>query len=72
MNKRVAIYARVSTDKQTCENQLNELKSIAERMQYIIVDEFIDEGISGATSRQDRPSNKLVYNDVLHAFCDTS
>ena len=52
MNKRVAIYARVSTDKQTCENQLNELRSIAERMQYIIVDEFIDEGISGATSRQ--------------------
>ena len=54
MNKRVAIYARVSTDKQTCENQLNELRSIAERMQYIIVDEFIDEGISGATSS--RPS----------------
>ena len=50
MNKRVAIYARVSTDKQTCDNQLNELRSIAERMQYIIVDEFIDEGISGATS----------------------
>jgi DNA invertase Pin-like site-specific DNA recombinase len=50
MNKRVALYARVSTDKQTCENQLNELRSIAERMQYIIVDEFIDEGISGAKS----------------------
>ena len=50
MNKRVALYARVSNDKQTCENQLNELRSIAERMQYIIVDEFIDEGISGATS----------------------
>ena len=50
MNKRVAIYARVSTDKQTCENQLKELRSIAERMQYIVVDEFIDEGISGATS----------------------
>ena len=54
MNKRVALYARVSTDKQTCDNQLNELRSIAERMQYIIVDEFIDEGISGATSS--RPS----------------
>jgi len=50
MNKRVALYARVSTDKQTCENQLNELRSIVERMQYTIVDEFIDEGISGATS----------------------
>jgi len=50
MNKKVAIYARVSTDKQTCENQLKELRTIAERMQYIVVDEFIDEGISGATS----------------------
>ena len=50
MNKRVAIYARVSTDKQTCENQLKELRSIAERMQYIVIDEFIDEGISGAIS----------------------
>jgi DNA invertase Pin-like site-specific DNA recombinase len=50
MNKRVALYARVSTDKQTCENQLKELRSIAERMQYIVVDEFIDEGISGAKS----------------------
>ena len=54
MNKRVALYARVSTDKQSCENQLKELRSIAERMQYIVVDEFIDEGISGATSS--RPS----------------
>ena len=54
MNKRVAIYARVSTDKQSCENQLKELRSIAERMQYIVVDEFIDEGISGVTSS--RPS----------------
>jgi DNA invertase Pin-like site-specific DNA recombinase len=50
MNKKVAIYARVSTDKQTCENQLKELRSIAKRMQYIVVDEFIDEGISGTTS----------------------
>ena len=50
MDRRVALYARVSTDKQTCENQLNELRSIAERMQYIIVDEFIDEGIPGAKS----------------------
>jgi DNA invertase Pin-like site-specific DNA recombinase len=50
MNKRVALYARVSTDNQTCENQLKELRSIVERMQYIVIDEFIDEGISGVTS----------------------
>lgn len=56
MNKKVAIYARVSTDKQTCENQLKELRIVAERMNYEVIEEFIDEGISGSKSRQDRPS----------------
>jgi hypothetical protein len=31
MPKRAAIYVRVSTDKQTVENQLHELRQIAER-----------------------------------------
>ena len=31
MTKRAAIYVRVSTDKQTVENQLRELRVIAER-----------------------------------------
>ncbi|MSQ57010.1 MAG: recombinase family protein, partial [Limnohabitans sp.] len=44
--KRVAIYARVSTDKQTCENQLIELRAVAERCGYTIVTEFVDSGIS--------------------------
>ena len=54
--KKIAIYARVSTDKQTCENQLIELRAVAERMGYEIVSEYLDEGISGAKSRQDRPA----------------
>jgi DNA invertase Pin-like site-specific DNA recombinase len=54
--KRVAIYARVSTDKQTCENQLIELRAVAERCGYTIVTEFVDEGISGAKGRADRPA----------------
>ena len=58
MNKRVAIYARVSTEKQTCENQLTELRSLAERMGYIIVQEFIDEGISGV--KASRPALDLM------------
>jgi DNA invertase Pin-like site-specific DNA recombinase len=40
--KRVAIYARVSTDKQTCENQLIELRAVAERCGYTIVTEFVE------------------------------
>jgi DNA invertase Pin-like site-specific DNA recombinase len=54
--KRIALYARVSTDKQTCENQLQELRTIAERMNYIIVGEFVDNGISGMKTRQNRPA----------------
>ena len=54
--KKVAIYARVSTDKQTCENQLIELRAVAERCGYTIVQEFVDAGISGAKGRADRPA----------------
>jgi DNA invertase Pin-like site-specific DNA recombinase len=54
--KKVAIYARVSTDKQTCENQLIELRAVAERCGYTIVQEFVDSGISGAKGREDRPA----------------
>jgi DNA invertase Pin-like site-specific DNA recombinase len=54
--KKVAIYARVSTDKQTCENQLQELRATAQRMGYTVVAEFVDSGISGMKTRQDRPA----------------
>jgi DNA invertase Pin-like site-specific DNA recombinase len=54
--KKVAIYARVSTDKQTCENQLIELRAVADRCGYTIVTEFVDSGISGAKGRADRPA----------------
>ena len=50
--KKVALYARVSTDKQTCENQLTELRAVAERMGYVIIQEFIDVGISGAKAKR--------------------
>ena len=58
MTKKVAIYARVSTDKQTCENQLTELRALAVRMGYTIVQEFIDEGISGI--KASRPALDLM------------
>jgi len=46
--KQAAIYARVSTDGQTTENQLRELRLAAERNGWLIVEEFVDQGISGA------------------------
>jgi DNA invertase Pin-like site-specific DNA recombinase len=54
--KKVCLYCRVSTSHQTSENQLRELRAVAERMGYEIVSEFIDNGISGAKSRKDRPA----------------
>ncbi len=69
MSKRIALYARVSTDKQTCENQLQELRAIAERMNYTIVAEFIDNGISGMKTRQDRPAlDQLMKSATQRKF----
>jgi DNA invertase Pin-like site-specific DNA recombinase len=55
MQKRAAIYVRVSTDKQTVENQLRELRQIAERRGWEVVEEYQDAGISGAKGRDQRP-----------------
>ncbi len=67
--KRIAIYARVSTDKQTCENQLQELRTIAERMNYTIVAEFVDNGISGMKTRQNRPAlDQLMKSATQRKF----
>ena len=67
--KRIALYARVSTDKQTCENQLQELRSIAERMNYTIVAEFVDNGISGMKTRQNRPAlDQLMKSATQRKF----
>jgi DNA invertase Pin-like site-specific DNA recombinase len=52
---RAAIYSRVSTDKQTTENQERELRDVAERSGWEVVATFRDEGISGAKGRSGRP-----------------
>ena len=51
---RAALYARVSTTDQTCENQLLELRGYCEARGWQIVREFVDAGVSGARDR--RPS----------------
>jgi DNA invertase Pin-like site-specific DNA recombinase len=53
--RRAAIYARVSTDGQTTENQLRELRAVAERSGWEIVHEYIEHGVSGAKGRDKRP-----------------
>lgn len=53
--RRVAIYARVSTDKQTTAQQIAELRAAAERHGWQVVEEYIDHGVSGAKGRDQRP-----------------
>ena len=53
--KTVALYLRVSTDDQTCENQRRELEAAALRQGWEIVAVFQDDGISGAKGRDGRP-----------------
>ena len=53
--KRACIYARVSTDKQTVNNQLQELHKVAERHGWEVVAEYKDRGISGAKGRDKSP-----------------
>lgn len=64
MTKRVAIYLRVSTDKQTVENQDRELRQIAERRGWQVVAEYSDAGISGAKGRDKRPGLDQMLKDA--------
>jgi len=50
--KRVAIYARVSTSDQTCDNQLHDLRDYCRARGWTDVREFIDTGISGTKERR--------------------
>ena len=46
-NKSVAIYARVSTDKQKVDLQLDELREYIKRSGWTLYHEFIDQGFTG-------------------------
>ncbi len=64
MHKRAALYVRVSTDKQTVENQVRELRQIAERRGWEVVEEYHDAGISGAKGREARPGLDKMLQDA--------
>ncbi|QOJ37268.1 MAG: recombinase family protein [Nitrospira sp.] len=68
--KRVALYARVSTDGQSVENQLRELREVARRHGWEIVGEFVDRGISGAKGRDQRPQFNAILNGVARKDFD--
>lgn len=71
MTKRVALYARVSTDKtQTTETQLRQLREVATRLGWQVVAEHVDEGISGAHGRDKRPGLDAMMRQVTRGEID--
>ena len=67
--KRAALYVRVSTDRQTVENQIARLTEIATARGWKIVQIFSDAGISGARARKDRPGlDEMLKQVQRHRF----
>ena len=65
MAKRVALYARVSTDGQSVENQLRALESVAVKEGWEMVERFVDKGISGAKGREGRPAFDRLRKGIV-------
>ena len=63
-NKRAALYVRVSTDAQTVENQIRELRQVAGRRGWDVVEVYSDAGISGAKGRNGRPGLDTMLKDA--------
>ena len=59
---RVAVYARVSTNEQSTEPQLLDLRAYAEARGWKLYQEYIDEGISG--TKDSRPALNQLMNDA--------
>jgi DNA invertase Pin-like site-specific DNA recombinase len=62
--KRAALYVRVSTDHQSVENQIRELKAVAERRGWQVVEVYRDAGIGGAKGRDQRLGLDTLLKDA--------
>ncbi|MDI9561173.1 MAG: recombinase family protein [Pseudomonadota bacterium] len=60
--KRIAIYARVSTDRQSTESQLDALREYAGKRAWAISKEYIDEGYTGSNTK--RPAFTAMMADA--------
>ena len=65
---RVAIYGRVSTGHQDVTMQISELRTVASQRGWKIVEEYIDEGVSGSTTA--RPGLDAMMQDARRGKLD--
>ena len=61
---KVALYARVSTNEQTVEHQLTQLREFANRCGHEVYAEYIDEAQSG--TKESRPAFDRMLIDMRH------
>jgi len=65
--KTVAIYARVSTDRQSTESQSNALRDFIEKRSWKLFKEYIDTGFTGSNTK--RPAfNEMLTDAKRRAF----
>jgi DNA invertase Pin-like site-specific DNA recombinase len=67
---RAELYLRVSTDKQTTENQRLELEAAAAARGWDVVATYCDNGISGAKGRDKRPGLDDMLKDAVRRKFD--
>ena len=67
---RAVIYGRVSTQKQTTDNQVLELREVCKRNAWTIVKEITDSGISGSKGRKDRPGFDELHKMISRNEAD--
>ena len=63
-SKKVVIFARTSTSKQTVDNQLHDLRKVAHNNGWEVVDEYL-EVVSGAKGRDQRKEFDRLLKDVI-------
>lgn len=70
MTRRAALYLRVSTDRQTTDNQEAALREVAARAGWEVVEVYVDHGISGAKGREGRPAFDRLCADAMRRKFD--
>ena len=67
---RAVIYSRVSTLKQSTENQTMELREVCKRNSWSVVREISDNGISGSKGRSDRAGFDELHKMISRREAD--